>query len=289
MKFISLSASKKRIQACKIAVPILAVLCSIFGAMAFYTADGRYFSDTIYAIAFYTSLAIGVVVTLAAPLAVGNGITVTATQHPTSNIIAKAPAVALLGVIIGVVAKMNARCNTTVDIVILVLALASAIHYTLVGIEGYKAVVLYTGYGHCLLCLAVILSLYRDLTIELNAPFKLILQFAFTFGLFNTLANLRRTHTSCSARQFLFAKIGYVILALPCGAYAVGSLMAEQYEYGIDYVTLPLFLFASGLYTLAQLVSVRIIAPEDEESEELQEAEYTTAPSVDGSTDTDEE
>ena len=288
MNLVSLSRADKRLTVCKVVTPITAVLCAVFGAMAFYSADGRYFCNPIWSVAFYASLAAGVLLMLISSLAVGSKAVVTASEHPASNIIAKASAVALLVVIIGVFVKMNARSNTVLDLVILILALASAIYYMLVGIESRKTISLYAGYAHCLLCLIVILFLYRDLTIELNAPFKLILQFAFAFGLFNTLADLRRTHTVCSVRQFLFAKIGYVILALPCGAYTIGSLMAEQYEYSIDYVTLPLFLFASGLYTLAQLVSVRITSASGEE-EELEEAEYTIPAPENGSVDADEE
>jgi hypothetical protein len=289
MKSVSLSPAEKQLTFCKFVTPIIAVLCAIFGAMAFYTADGRYFNNPIWSVAFYASLTAGVLLTLIAPLITNGGAVAAASESPASKIISKVPAIALLGVIIGAAVKMQAQSSSLIDVATLILAFASVIYYVLVGIEGCRKLSLYMGYLHCMFCLIVVLSLYRDLTIELNAPFKLILQSAFTLGLFSTLSDLRRTHTICSMRQFLFAKLGYVILAFPCGAYTVGCLMAEQYEYSIDYVILPLFLFASGLYALAQLVSVGIAATPNAEEEEPREAECPTPSSEDKSTGTDAE
>ena len=123
-------------------------------------------------------------------------------------------------------------------------SLFSAIFTASYAVKMPKALSLISGYLQIIFMVLIISHLYMDLTVEMNAPIKLFIQFAAMAAIINTLADLRILIGKESVALFTFAKIAYLILSIFIAVAALIEVVPNIDEYGICYLLFPIYLFA---------------------------------------------
>ena len=153
-------------------------------------------------------------------------------------------------------------------IAILVTAVFVVIYFLAQIFKMNKALELISGFLQILFCIFVIAKLYLDLSVEINSPIKLLLQFSAAAIILCTMADMRRSLDMCSAPLFCASRL----LMLACGVTNTIALFAEIVpkadKYGELYSVYSLIFITCAIKAAVELFtfSLNEYIPEDNES-----------------------
>ncbi len=114
-------------------------------------------------------------------------------------------------------------------------------------------------YLEVLFCILIITSLYLDLVVELNSPYKLLIQFAAAIIILSALADARLMFSRCSAKLFVFAKLTTITL---CTLSAAVNITCFAYKGPIQdqaYLFYSLFFAAKSICTLIEYPDIKTV------------------------------
>ena len=104
--------------------------------------------------------------------------------------------------------------------------------------------------------LYIITTLYFDMVVELNSPFKLIVQFTAAAGALQTCAEVRGTVSGISERAYVAAKalsmgFGALCFTLICGAVIKGISLPDN-----SYICYSAFFLASNVFSAYEIIRI---------------------------------
>lgn len=278
----------------------LTVILALLGtATTFFSFDGesRYFENSAPSIAL--AIASGAAVALAiSAFFVFKGVKLekTPAKHRKSALALRALTVihaafcafyAISGISAAQDDKNGDASRTFAVLLIFLMFTLCAVYNVSHSIKLNKTLVIFSGFAQIAFCLYVIATLYFDRAVELNSPFKLIVQFTAAAIAIDTCMELRDVISGVSTRAYIAAKTLSVSLGLLCAAIILCAVAKGAAIDGIGYVCY------SSYFLLISICSDRELARVKYPTSEMLTTDTTAEPSdeldVDESVDANEQ
>ncbi len=205
----------------------LSLLITFFGTLAFLQPEtGRYLAPSAFAVIFYIMLSIGLGVALLFTLVFPkrSEYILEYTNARRARYWDILPVLASLCCAVADLITYS-ESKKTLTLLLIIAAFISALSYSANLIKWLQTLTLLFGYIRILFTAGIIAQLYLDINVEMNNPYKLLLQFALAAVMFGSLAEIapmvgKRRY----GRRFLFAQAAVILLAPITGiALALGS------------------------------------------------------------------
>ena len=132
-------------------------------------------------------------------------------------------------------------------------------------VHAGKTLTLLFGYLRILFFALIITKLYLDFSVELNAPVKLIIQFAAAALMLSTVADLRIAVGRTGAPAFMSSKLFAMTLSSLNLVLLVAEIFPHAEKYGADYIAFSILIAICGIETVFQFFASKI-APNIEEA-----------------------
>ena len=262
----SLQKNTRILKAYKIAAAVISGLLVIASVIAFtlgFEADIRYFNDS------YLSLPLAIAALAALSLAVSSlflfkGTSIDRYPEPLMKFVSMLPMIALIRLAIHAVwsellrlsqAKIDG-IDTAIDlwaVLLLITAIIASIYNLAEIFSRSKALKLVTGLAQILFCIVTIAKLYVDLSVEINSPIKLIVQFAAASVILCTLSDLRQELEIPNAFIFVSSRITSISLGIVTAVAFFAEILQHADKYGEDYSIYPLVFIAYGIKSAVEL------------------------------------
>ncbi len=111
-------------------------------------------------------------------------------------------------------------------------------------------------YAEILFCIFIITSLYLDLTIELNSPYKLLIQFAAASVILAALADARQELSSCALKLLIPARLIEITLCALCAAVNITAFVQGAPIYDQDYLFFSVFFAAKAICGIIKYINI---------------------------------
>jgi hypothetical protein len=248
------SNEAKKLRIVRIVTSIIAAIATISGAVAVFLSrdsQSRYWGDTPVAYVFCAAIALGVVCAVAClfifkPGTRENPAPTTAAQYMINIISCAALFLSAFTAIAG-------DTSTPLKVIVAVSAIIAA----LVGLRGEDKgdvnFLLVGTYAKTIFCVLIISALYLDLNVEMNSPFKLVVQFAAATVALHTLCDARRIISGVSAKLSVGAKVLVCVLGLSSGAIAMAGAIFKGELIPTQYFIYSAYFTAEAISTLVSL------------------------------------
>ena len=113
-------------------------------------------------------------------------------------------------------------------------------------------------YAKTVFCILTISVLYLDMIVEMNSPFKLIVQFAAAAVALSALCDARRISGGVSARMSVGAKVLVCLLGLSSGAVAIAGAIFKGELIPAQYFIYSAYFTAEAIYALISLFGAEV-------------------------------
>ncbi len=120
-----------------------------------------------------------------------------------------------------------------------------------------KSLKLISGIMQIALCLYIMITLYFDLSVELNSPFKVLIQFSAATLAISTCMELRDLTTGVSIRAFIAAKALLCAISVPTFAVTICSEITEISLKDQIYPAYSLFFIACAICSAVELCGIK--------------------------------
>ena len=241
-----------KLSAYRVTATVLALATSLCGVLcAIFALDGksRYFENSPLTATLWILIAISVAFSLSALFVFKSKHKIELCKYPRlAGLWGNVPAlIALSFPAIIFVGNYSTAFKALAAIVCVLCAMSSLAHL----FTFSPNLKLICSYCEILVSIFIISSLYIDLSIEMNSPLKLLIQFSAAAVMIGTLCDCHKTIGHVSPKTHVGAKSIVCIMGLLCGAVCI-SLLIHRPE------TLPLSYYAYAAFLAAHSVSAAI-------------------------------
>ncbi len=112
-------------------------------------------------------------------------------------------------------------------------------------------------YAEIIFCILIIISLYLEYEIEINSPYKLMIQFAAASVILSALAEARLELSRCSARLFVPAKLTKITLCTLCAAVNIVCFVIDGPIQDVDYLAYSLFFASEAICSSVKYINTK--------------------------------
>lgn len=231
----------------------------------------RYLSDNFFTYLFYVFVSISVIFAVTAVFFFkGHGITHGdrggAGQAPWASLLTAAGAICVIFTSIKeMVGEGGGLSAFSLAIILSALFAVTLSLYGLFPISDGLSVA--SGYMQIMLCILMIAKLYLDHSLEMNAPVKLLGQFALVSVMIGTLSDVRILIGRSRAGLYLFTKICVAVLPTVATVGALIGIVTSPEKYSSIYLVAPLFALSYAIPSTIKLMRAGLIKAEDNEPE----------------------
>ncbi len=227
------SREQNKLSIIRAACAIIAAIAALLGAAAVFLCreePSRYLNSSPATYAFYLAIALGVVCAVACLFLFKSG---TTEQSERPNLAQRIfGIVAHAALLIAAFTVITSDAPTVIKAIVIISSLMGSF---MSNESGNVNSALAGAYAKVLFCILIISMLYIDLTVEMNSPFKLMIQFAAASVALTSLCDARRIAFGISAKLSVGAKVLACVLGLSSGAVTIvgaifkGGLVPTQY------------------------------------------------------------
>lgn len=268
---------------CICAVIILAVTVAIIGCIAVVstcTEDSHYIPRSVIRTVFFVGLALSLILSVTLPISFKRArIDFTSSQDPfyaAGRYLSLLPA--LFSLLVSAFAVFEGGELGEWRAAIILLALCTALFFTLKAFGRRGAGVILSGFTSFMLFAVIIISLYLDLSIEINSHFKLLVQFGAAGIMLGTMADLRLMLTPKESSEeakanaelirirgfrFVALKSLSLITTAACASVVTIYFAAGNVSLGNHYLVYSLLCLAYAISVICELVATAVWANKD--------------------------
>lgn len=256
----SYTLTNRRLYVYKLCTILLSLLGAIFGAVAFANADDTFASNSFLIYNKYPSthfiifIILSAVGTISAPFLFRNAKPTTRATLPTA-ISSKFPAIAMIGIAAWEIINLFNGAKSILGIAAIVCPVVSAVFYATFRHGRLSKASIPSAYGCLALCIILTIRMYTDMSLEINAPLKLLTQFSAILMIFSIITDIRSHTGECSLGQYVCSKMLFVTTSITCGACGLIALIAQRGIYPPDYIVYPLLFLFCGMDALTSLLT----------------------------------
>ena len=288
MKKLKMPSVKALLNAYKVGAAVLALLTAIFGALSFVTSmteNGRYFVSSVSVTLLYISLALTIIFAFSSVIAFEKNFIIS-TPFKWIRFTYLLPAVCIASIIVNLFKKLSANStdeqNRIIEILLVVSAFASLFYLLSIVINFSKTVTAGFGYVFILFCILAIAKFHTDHSLEMNSPFKIIMQFTAAATALSILSDIRTCIGRPGPSQYLISKICSITLSVLC---VVSSAIVYSRGFSTDYIIYAILFLACAICSATELFTSTI--SEYQIEEELDDIEIPADETENTSTSTD--
>ncbi len=244
----------------KYATILLALLTCALGASVFILfseESGNYLTSSSLTVVFYVLLCIDVIFAISASFLFkrADGISCESKIARYTNLVPAAAATYCL------VTLSTSTERSILDILLIITAAFTVLFCVSKTAKLPDALSIGAGYGQILFCVLIVVKFYLDLSVEINAPAKLLLQFSAILAAFSTLSDIRCILGRSNAAQFVFSKTLVACLS-PVAFVAVLTLPKASTGELRDYLCYAVFLLTYAICEISSLLLATVKYPE---------------------------
>lgn len=254
---------------------LIYAILAIFATAAAYILgakeESRYLSDTIFTYLFYCFIALASIFAISAIFGFkGHGISHgergESSRAPFLSSLLGAGAICLIVTRISEIVKKADGSTPSLFDVLIILTAASVVIYSLSELfEFGESLTLIFGYLQILLCVLLISEFYLDHSVEMNAPIKLLTQFALASVILGTLSDLRILIDRSHAGFYLFTKICAIFIPISATVASLIEIFSDPEKYTVAYLAAPLFTLSYAIPSLVKLMKSKVVKTESNE------------------------
>ncbi len=250
---------------------ILAVVATAAAFIAGAKEESRYLSDTIFTYLFYGFIALSSIFAISAIFGFkGHGISHgergESSRAPILSSLLGAGAICLIITRIAEIVKKAGGSTATVFDVLIILTAVFVVIYSLSELIPIgESLTLISGYFQIILCILIISEFYLDHSVEMNAPIKLLAQFALASVILGTLSDLRILIGRSHAGLYLFTKICAILIPIVSTVASIIEILTAPEEYTVIYLVASLFTLSYAIPSLVKLMKARVVKTENNE------------------------
>ena len=285
------SRAHARLRFFKIAAIIIAALSAITAAFAFLVSsepETRYLSLSAATVAMYSVIGVSVAVAFSS-LFLFKGHSIVKDESQEFEILSLLPAVGALIVIIDRILSPvpNGKPSLT-DALLIVTAIVASLLSIAKAFKLSATVKMIASYSQIFFTLIFISCLYLEPKVEINAPVKLLAQFALAAVALSTLSNIRIMIERSMAGAYVFTKICLAALAFSAAAATVTAIAMSADKYPRAYLSASLFALCYSIHALIEFFRAEVKAKNQESTptepipEAVTDETVETAPENDG-------
>ena len=249
------SRAETNLKLCKAGTAVALLLITAFSALTFSTRiedTRRYFASSSFTFIFYALIILTLLFAIVMSLLLKKADRLAPTDNAASKYSSLLPAIALIPILIQ---AFRTTPRNFFSVAIMATALFSVV-FCLTSLSTMpKSLALISGYMQILFCIFIIAKLYLDHSVELNAPVKVLTQFAAAATTLSVVADLRYLVERPVTAQFIFSKSAAILFSLISGIGALTEVLPHPDKYGTDYLIFPIFFFAYGIHTAVRFFS----------------------------------
>ena len=264
---------------CISAVIILAVTVAVIGCIAVVstrTENSHYISKSVIRTLFFVGLVVSLISSVTLPISFKRArIDFTSSQDPfyaAGRYLSLLPA--LFSLLVSAFAIFEGGELAEWRAAVILLALCTTLFFTLKSLGRRGAGVILSGFASFMLFAVIIISLYLDLSIEINSHFKLLVQFGAVGMMLGTMADIRLMLTPKGSddnaelvriRGFGFVALKSLSLILTAACASVVSICfaAGNTSLGNHYLVYSLLYLAYAISVICELVATAVWANKD--------------------------
>lgn len=252
----NISTDKKKLKIYTVASAAIAVILAFIGVLASVPsseARSRYFENHALATCLYAALALMVAFALSAFFAFKRTTLVTDNVESSAlRFLNLSPAIALI-----ICSIVSATSNTALGLRVGVttICVLSAIGCVSKAFKLPDTVKIICGYAQVLFLIFIIVSLYLERSIEINCPFKLLVQFAAAALMLEALTDMRGILYRCRARMFVSSKTLSLSMCLLTGCVIVYTFASGNKVFDKSYLAYSIYFLCNSLCTYLSLKS----------------------------------
>lgn len=232
-----------------ICVAVLTMLASIAGMASvflFYTAGERYFNDPLPSYIMLASALLSVALALCI-IVKSKGAVVSETRVCAFDPIILLPFVPALICFFG---TASSDISMALKIALCLCSFSTAAYHVSSALKLSRNVTLVLSYLKIIFCILIVASLYLDMKVESNSPFKLLTQFAAISVMVSTLADAKKLLSRATIRYFAVAKLMSATLCMLAGSAILSVFMLGSDALGAEYLRYSLFFISDSVLSV---------------------------------------
>ena len=236
------------------AIAFITAFLGVLASISSSEARSRYFENAALAICLYVAIAIAAAFALSSFFVFKR--TTLVKENAESSVLRflnLSPAVAL---IICTVVSATSKMVLALRVCVAILCILSALGYICRAFKLPDTVKLICGYSQVLFLIFIIVSLYVENSIEINSPFKLLVQFAAAALMLEALTDMRNILYGVRLRMFAFSKILSLTVCLLTGCVIVYIFASGNKVFDKSYLAYSIYFLCNSLCCYLSFKSV---------------------------------